>query len=158
GTNSGLTNGVNHNIVGSSGSPVDPHLAALGNYGGPTQTMALLPGSLAIDAGAAFTNPITGLAITTDQRGTPFARLVGPAVDVGAFEAFIPTVTSIAAPTVIYGQEGFVTVTVTPSNATGTLSLFIDGSSTAVGTHVLTTGDNGRFTFDVGIVNAGTHS
>ena len=30
----------------------NPLLAPLGNYGGPTQTMALLPGSIAIDAGS----------------------------------------------------------------------------------------------------------
>ena len=42
----GLSNGSNGNIVG-----VNPLLSALGNYGGPTQTMALLPGSPAIDAG-----------------------------------------------------------------------------------------------------------
>jgi hypothetical protein len=57
--------------------PRNPLLAALGNYGGPTQTMALLPGSLAIDAGTS-----TG-ASATDQRG--FGR-VGP-VDIGAFES-----------------------------------------------------------------------
>ena len=42
----GLSNGINGNIVG-----VNPLLAAPGNYGGPTQTIALLPGSPAIDAG-----------------------------------------------------------------------------------------------------------
>src|SRR5262249_37732188 len=42
----------------------DPLLAPLGNYGGPTMTMPLLPGSPAIDAGA------SGAGIpTTDQRG-----------------------------------------------------------------------------------------
>ena len=51
GGSGGLSNGVNHNIVltGSDG----PGLAPLGNYGGPTQTMALLPGSPAIGAGIA---------------------------------------------------------------------------------------------------------
>jgi hypothetical protein len=53
-------------------------LAPLGYYGGPTQTMALLPGSLAINAGT------NGAGIpATDQRG--FGR-VG-AVDIGAFES-----------------------------------------------------------------------
>jgi len=51
-------------------------LAPLGNYGGPTQTMALLPGSLA-------RNATTGSAITSDQRG--FA-IFGTA-DLGAYEA-----------------------------------------------------------------------
>jgi hypothetical protein len=53
-------------------------LAPLGDYGGPTQTMALLPGSPAIDAG------ISGAGIPSiDQRGE---SRVG-AVDIGAFES-----------------------------------------------------------------------
>ena len=42
-----LTAASTHNLIGG-----DPLLAPLGNYGGPTQTMALLPGSPAIDAEA----------------------------------------------------------------------------------------------------------
>lgn len=64
--------GKNNNIVGVA----NPGLAPLGNYGGPTQTVALLPGSPAIDAGTSTGAP------ATDQRG---ARRVG-AVDIGAFE------------------------------------------------------------------------
>jgi len=56
-----------------------PLLAPLGDYGGPTPTMLLLPGSPAIDAGA-----IT--AATADQRGFP---IVGTP-DIGATE-FQPT-------------------------------------------------------------------
>ena len=56
----------------------NPLLAPLGNYGGPTQTMALLPGSPAIDAGASGPN-----IPATDQRGL---GRVG-AVDIGAFES-----------------------------------------------------------------------
>jgi predicted outer membrane repeat protein len=55
----------------------DPLLAPLGNYGGPTQTIALLPGSPAIDAGTRTGAP------ATDQRGR--TRL--GAVDLGAFES-----------------------------------------------------------------------
>ena len=39
--------GVDGNLVGVA----DPGLGALGNYGGPTETIPLLPGSPAIDAG-----------------------------------------------------------------------------------------------------------
>jgi len=53
-------------------------LAPLGNYGGPTQTMALLPGSPARDAA-----PLLVPALTSDARG--FA-IVGPP-DIGAYEA-----------------------------------------------------------------------
>jgi hypothetical protein len=50
----------------------DPKLGTLGNYGGPTQTVRLLPGSPAIDAG----NPsgctdAKGHLLKTDQRGKP---------------------------------------------------------------------------------------
>jgi hypothetical protein len=56
----------------------DPKLGPLADNGGPTLTMALLPGSPAIDAGN------TSLAPATDQRG--FSRPAGLAADIGAFE------------------------------------------------------------------------
>jgi hypothetical protein len=56
----------------------DPKLGPLADNGGPTLTMALLPGSPAIDAGSATGAP------ATDQRGVP--RPQGPGVDIGAFE------------------------------------------------------------------------
>ncbi len=64
---------------------VDPALGTLANNGGPTQTMGLLPGSPAIDAGQ-DQSPSLGF----DQRGTGFPRQVGPAVDIGAFEGTLP--------------------------------------------------------------------
>jgi uncharacterized repeat protein (TIGR01451 family)/CSLREA domain-containing protein len=57
---------------------VNPDLGPLTDNGGPTQTMALLAGSPAIDKGA------TVLSVTTDQRGV--TRPQGPAYDIGAFE------------------------------------------------------------------------
>lgn len=61
----------------------------LANNGGPTQTVALLPGSSAIDA--PVPNPDNppcvdwnGIALATDQRGG--ARVVGTTCDVGAYE------------------------------------------------------------------------
>ena len=87
-TAGGLTNGASGNLVG-----VDPQLGALGYNGGPTQTMALLPGSPAIDAGS---NAPISLGIIADQRGAP--RLNGKSVDIGAFESGPTTivVTSLA--------------------------------------------------------------
>jgi hypothetical protein len=73
GGDGGLTNGTNGNQVGVA----NPGLAAVGNYGGPTQTIALLPGSPAINAGTSTGSP------ATDQRGV--AR-VG-ATDIGSFES-----------------------------------------------------------------------
>ncbi|MET0232945.1 MAG: choice-of-anchor Q domain-containing protein [Rhodanobacteraceae bacterium] len=58
----------------------DPMLGALGDNGGPTQTLALLEGSPAIDAGS---NPFD---LEFDQRGEGFPRVVGAAADIGAIE------------------------------------------------------------------------
>jgi hypothetical protein len=71
----GLSTG--NNILGTSESPIDPLLSSLGNYGGPTETMALLPGSPAIGAGSTFAG------ITTDQRG--YSR-PSTSPDIGAYQ------------------------------------------------------------------------
>jgi hypothetical protein len=66
----------------------DPNLGALQDNGGPTQTMALLPGSPAIDAG----NPDgcadrQGRLLRTDQRGQPRPdREDSAGCDMGAYE------------------------------------------------------------------------
>jgi hypothetical protein len=60
----------------------DPKLASLGNYGGPTKTMAPLPGSPAIDDGSNASIPN---GVTTDQRGD--SRIVNGTVDIGAYES-----------------------------------------------------------------------
>jgi hypothetical protein len=72
----GLTNGSNGNIVLTSLAGLG--LAPLGAYGGPTETIALLPGSPALRAGEAVP------PITTDQRGAPLDR---PVPDIGAFQS-----------------------------------------------------------------------
>jgi PKD repeat protein len=84
----GITNGVNGNITGAS-----PLLGTLANNGGPTQTMALLIGSPAIDAGVAN-------GLTLDQRGLP--RSMGGGVDIGAYErdTVLPTAALGTAPNV----------------------------------------------------------
>lgn len=61
----------------------DAGLGSLADNGGPTQTMALLSGSAAIDAIPAGTNGC-GTTIITDQRG--WVRPPGTPCDVGAFE------------------------------------------------------------------------
>ncbi len=76
GGSGGITGGTGGNIVLTS--LTDLGLAPLGDYGGPTQTMALLPGSAAIGAGTAQSG------VTTDQRGAP--RPTSGAVDIGAFQ------------------------------------------------------------------------
>ena len=72
--------GVNNNQIGVTA----PLLGTLGNYGGTTRTIPLLPGSPAINAGIAIGDNGSNLPTTpADQRGFP---RVG-AIDVGAFES-----------------------------------------------------------------------
>ncbi len=88
GKTDGSSGWVASDLTGTIASPKNPLLGTLGNNGGPTQTMALLTGSPAIDAGS---NSITGLTIpTTDQRGAlrgPAGLNAGSTVDIGAYEA-----------------------------------------------------------------------
>ena len=83
GAASGLVHGVNHDRVGTAGSPLAPGLGPLMANGGPGETHAVLVGSAAIDKGHAF-RPL-------DQRGA--ARYDDPSVvneddgsDIGAYE------------------------------------------------------------------------
>jgi hypothetical protein len=88
GTDPGDVTG-SYNLIGTGGSGglkvsdhnllnvANPGVAPLGDYGGPTETMALLPGSPAINAGTAAPG------VTTDQRG--FALDSPP--DIGAFQS-----------------------------------------------------------------------
>lgn len=78
GNSGGLTNGANGNLLGVPANQL--RLDVLGYRGGPTATVALLPGSPAVDAGVAIAG------ITADQRG--FDRSLGAGVDIGAFELF----------------------------------------------------------------------
>ena len=58
----------------------DPILLPLADNGGPTQTLALSPGSPAIDTGN------NAAAHDYDQRGIGFPRVIGSAADIGAYE------------------------------------------------------------------------
>src|SRR5207253_10692871 len=58
-----------------------PRLGPLAPNGGPTETMALLPGSPAINEGGSGANGCPA----TDQRGV--RRPQGAACDIGAYEA-----------------------------------------------------------------------
>ncbi len=131
--------------VASSLSPIlveatNPGLGVLANNGGPTQTIALMAGSPAIDAGsnALAVDPSTSLPLTTDQRGGGYPRIVDGTVDIGAYEVQAAPVTtttttlgSLANPSV-YGQSVTFTATVVPSTGsgtpTGTVQFLIDGS------------------------------
>ena len=83
GTYGNVTNGINGDRIGTGASPVNALLGPLANNGGPVLTLALLPGSPALETGDdALTNAPFNLG--TDQRG--FARKSGLHVDMGAFE------------------------------------------------------------------------
>ena len=78
--------------TGTFAAPLDPKLDGLKDNGGPTWTIALLPGSPAIDKGTS--NGLTG-ALISDQRGVGYKRTVnksvanatgGDGTDIGAFE------------------------------------------------------------------------
>jgi probable HAF family extracellular repeat protein len=68
-------------LVGTADHPIDPKLGPLGDNGGPTQTMALLADSPAIDAG----NDVLS-ADPWDQRGPDYERIGNAVIDIGAFE------------------------------------------------------------------------
>ncbi|MEO0351387.1 MAG: DUF4114 domain-containing protein, partial [Cyanobacteria bacterium P01_A01_bin.15] len=95
----GFNNGNNGDRVGSAAAPIDPQLGVLQANGGFTQTHAPQAGSPVIDAGNAGTVPAdvfdldrdgnTTETISVDQRGVPFARVVGTAVDIGAVEGVV---------------------------------------------------------------------
>ncbi len=107
----------------SSNVGVDPMLGALADNGGPTETMALLPGSPAIDG-----VPPTGANCPpTDQRGVP--RPQGPACDIGAFEAALPLVSAESA-TGVTTSGATLNATVTPNAGSATVQFQL-GTSTA---------------------------
>jgi Big-like domain-containing protein/ASPM-SPD-2-Hydin domain-containing protein len=106
--------------TGTTGNPLDPHLGPLQNNGGPTQTLALLSGSPAIDKGLTT-------SVTADQRGV--RRPQGTKFDVGAYEFNQgPTPSaSVSASSLDFGSQGLGTsaseqVTIT-DNGTGALTL-----------------------------------
>lgn len=72
-----LENGASCGFTGAGDVNGGPRLDALGNYGGPTNTLRLRAGSPAINAGGA-------VSLATDQRGVLRPR--GSAADIGAYE------------------------------------------------------------------------
>jgi hypothetical protein len=95
-------------------------LGTLGNYGGPTQTMPLLPGSSAIDAGYDALCADAASVNSLDQRG--IARPQGSACDAGAYESRGFTFTMVdgdnqeAYPDTAFAVPLSVTVTETDGN------------------------------------------
>ncbi len=78
----------NGNLVGGPvNGDIDPLLGELRDHGGPSLTLAIHPGSPAIDAGnPAAVAGLDGVPVY-DQRGEPFTRVFAGRIDIGAFEA-----------------------------------------------------------------------
>jgi hypothetical protein len=141
GGSGGLISAVNGNQV----AVANPGLAtALANNGGPTETIALLAGSPAIDAGKnSLAVDANGNPLVYDQRGPGFPRIVNSIVDIGAFERALATNTTLkssANPSVI-GQVITFTATVAPAKTsstvpTGTISFYVGSVLAKVATLV----------------------
>lgn len=98
----GVVTGTGTNLIEDGSGTVkggtlltgDPSLGDLQNNGGPTDTHALLNGSIAIDVGDNSEVPVS---LTTDQRGSGYSRIIDAnedgvaTVDLGAFEAPVKT-------------------------------------------------------------------
>jgi hypothetical protein len=119
-------------LVGTSANPIDPKLGPLQDNGGLTQTMALLPGSPAIDAGDNAFAPSP-----YDQRGPGFARIVNGIIDIGAFEVQ-PALTvqcSVTTPVLWPPDSQLVnvglSVQVSDPNATVTVQVFANDDALA---------------------------
>ena len=145
--------------LGTSGSPINPLLGPLQNNGGNTQTVALLPGSPAINAG----DTTAAAGLSTDQRGTGFTRVVNGTVDVGAYEvqaslATTTTLSPISSP-VNVGQSVTFSATVSAGSGTPTGSVTfedtISGVTTTLGTAALS---SGVATFQAQSLPAGSNS
>lgn len=104
----GAINSLGNNLVRTRGTSTgyvatdlpdgsNPMLGALANNGGPTQTRALLTGSQAVNAGnnAQALDTDNATALTTDQRGAGFPRIVNGTVDIGAFESALGTTAAL---------------------------------------------------------------
>lgn len=124
----------------------DPHLGALTDNGGPTPTIALLPGSLAINAASNATCPVT------DQRG--IARPQGGTCDIGAYE--FTAGFAVTVPSVPEGAGNPFSITLTNADAAGTIVTgytgtvhftSTDGQATLPTDYLFTGGDAGVHTF-----------
>jgi hypothetical protein len=116
---SGISNGANHNQIGTASKPINPRLAPLDNYGGPAQTMALLSGSPAIGKGEIVN------AITTDQRGEASATPPG----IGAYQTQTVASFAVSVPSTVAAGSSF-SVTVTAQDAAGNTVTGYGGTAT----------------------------
>ena len=144
GETDGSTGWVGSDLTGTVAKPLAPKLGALANNGGVTQTMALLTGSLAIDAGS---NDLIPAGTNTDQRGTGYARITGTVVDIGAYEFGSAPITTTPIVTLTTPSNGSSTSNSEPtfsgeagteSGDSSTVTIKIYSGNSATGTPVQT--------------------
>jgi len=152
---------ANNLINTTSNSPaINPMLAPLGWYGGPTQTMIPLPGSPAICAGSAS---LIAAGVTTDQRGYPNTNTTytgyssgSPCVDAGAVQSnyslsFTTEPSPISPAIAILPNTNFqAAVTLDESGSAFspavTIPLALNGSGTLTGGSAATSGGTASYT------------
>ena len=117
------------NLIGTTVNQINPMLGPLQDNGGPTETMALLPGSPAIGAGNANLAVVAnGVPLQSDQRGQGYPRTTNGTVDIGAHESetwTITTLTSSSDPS-LHSQS----VTFTATVASSTTGVAMTGTVT----------------------------
>ncbi|HEV7508334.1 MAG TPA: right-handed parallel beta-helix repeat-containing protein [Thermoanaerobaculia bacterium] len=132
-----------------------PQLSALGNHGGPTQTMLPVGTSPATDNGSAAAPPV-------DQRGV--ARPVGAGYDIGAVEVNPGTVQLAMSTASVNESTATITITATRTggsdNAVSVSYATANGTAMAPGDYLSASGtlnwadqDTANKTFQVTIVN-----
>jgi fibronectin-binding autotransporter adhesin len=156
---SGWATGGGGDLGGTIANPLNPELAPLGNYGGPTPTMALLFGSPAINAGSVGSVPS---GVTTDQRGPGYPRIVNSTVDIGAFEGTgIPTTTAVqtSAASSTYGQSVTFTATVSDGGGvpTGSVEFYNGTTVLGPGSSLSGSGNSATSMLTTSMVAAGTN-
>jgi hypothetical protein len=155
-----LVNGTQGNIIGVN----NPILGPLQNNGGPTPTMEVLPGSLALLNGTTASGllpPFVG-PVVADQRGVPFAG----GFNIGAYQASATTLSVSGFPSPqLAGVAGSFTVTALDpfgKTAIGFRDMLqftsSDAKATLPAAYTFVAGDNGVHMFSAAFNTAGTQS
>jgi hypothetical protein len=162
----GIFNGMNHNQIGTSFNPINPQLAQLGLYGGPTPTMALLTGSPANGTGDPNAKDANGNVLTVDQRGFARPHGTGATPAVGTYQPQTNTHFVVTTQQTVTGGTSF-TITVAAvdqynnllTGYTGTVG-FTSSDANAIlpANYTFITGNQGEHTFTVTLPTAGTQT
>jgi hypothetical protein len=153
-----------------SASAASLKLAPLANNGGSTQTMMPTSGSPAIGSGnvSLGVDPQFSSALTSDQRGVDYVRVINGSVDLGAVQSNSGAASSLAMalPTsVAAGTAQSLTVTALApgGNPAGTYAGVVhftssDASAQLPSDYTFTSADAGTHTFSVTIETAGSQT